>query len=121
MKHSLNDHAGYLIIDHTDSPGISESEIPARLKDSTIPVPAGKKFETDLWTCSHCQRGVYLNSNRTRERATCLHCYHYICDSCNVLYRKTGQCIPFKKVLDQAEKSIARSEIRGSLIKLTDS
>src|SRR4030095_6442022 len=120
MKHSLNDHSGYLEIDHTNSPGISESEIPAPLKNSTIPVPEGKKFETDIWNCSHCQRAVFLNKDRTRTRETCLYCYHYVCDECYKMLKITGKCIPFKKILDDAANLAEKSVNRGSLITLTD-
>lgn len=116
MKKSLNDHSGYLEIDHTNSPGISESDIPTELKSKVIPVPEGKKFEADVQQCSHCQRTVVLNPGRVRARAVCQYCYHYICDSCDEMLRATGQCIPFKKVLDEAESQL----IRGNepLIKL---
>ena len=99
MKHRLTDHSGFLEIDHTDSPGLSESEIPARLRESTIVVPKNTKFETDVQQCSHCQRTIVLNPLRVRPRAYCSNCDHYICDSCEVLRIKVG-CIPFKKTLD---------------------
>lgn len=120
MKHSLKDGSGYLIIDHTDSPGIKSEDIPARLRDSVIPVGPNQKFESDIQQCSHCQRAVVFNANRTRPRATCPYCYHYICDSCDKIRRATGQCIPFKKVLDEAEKSVISGKGVGPLIKLTD-
>lgn len=119
LKKSLNDHSGYLEIDHSASPGISEADIPATLKSSTIAVPEGKKFEADIQQCSHCQRAVVLNTNRVRSRAICKYCYHYICDECDKMLRVTGQCIPFKKVLDDAETLIEESVNRGSII-LTD-
>lgn len=100
MKHSLKDHSGYLIIDHKDSPGISPEEIPDRLKKSTIAVQKGQVYEADIQQCTHCQRGVILNTERIRERGYCPYCYHYICDSCREMLDITGQCIPFKKVLD---------------------
>lgn len=122
MKHRLSDHSGYLEIDHTSSPGISESDIPAQLKDSAITVPEGKKFQADIQQCSHCQRGIVLNASRVRPRAICPYCYHYICDSCDKLRRATGQCIPFKKILDDSQKIVEQSVNRGiePLIKLTD-
>jgi hypothetical protein len=103
MKHSLNDHAGYFIIDHTDSPGIRAEEVPPRLRNSTVAVAAGQKFETDLHTCSHCQRGVFPNPNRKRPRALCPYCYHYICDECDRVRKVTGKCNPIKKLLEESK------------------
>ncbi len=67
---SRHTQEGYLFIDHRASPG-------------TISVPEGKLFEGATITCSHCQRMVVLNHDRTRERGYCPHCDHYICDQCN--------------------------------------
>lgn len=117
MKHSLNDHSGYLIIDHSSSPGIKEEDIPLELKGKVTAVPEGQILERDIQQCTHCQREIILNPSRTRAREKCPYCYHYICDSCYELLRKTGTCIPFKKVLDEAETLIARGI--EPLIKLT--
>jgi ribosomal protein S27AE len=114
MKHSLKDGSGYLIIDHTDSPGIRESDIPARLRDSTPIVPAGKKFEADIQFCAHCGSQVILNPNRTRPREYCPKCNHYICD--NPICIKT--CSPIKKLFDHVDSHLSKSE--EPLIQLTD-
>ena len=42
----------------------------------------GGLFEAATTTCSHCQRIVVLNPDRTRERGYCRKCVHYICDEC---------------------------------------
>lgn len=100
MKHSLASGSGYLEIDHSNSPGITADE--ASKIPGAIAVGPGEKFERDIQQCSHCQRGVVLEPKRVRARAVCTHCYHYLCDECAVALTVTGQCIPFKQVLDAA-------------------
>lgn len=109
MKHRLTDGAGYLIIDHSNSPGIDPIDVPIRLRNSTPIVGEGKIFESEALNCSHCQRVIILNQKRTRERAVCLYCYHYVCDECNTIMRAAGQCIPFKKILDQAAAQVEKN------------
>ena len=99
MKHRLTDHSGYLIIDHTNSPGINEADIPARLRNTTPIVPEGKVFEADVQFCSHCQRSIILNPNRERPRGYCQKCDHYICDLCIGL-----DCNSIKRFIDLVEK-----------------
>lgn len=112
-KHSLKDGSGYLIIDHTDSPGIRPEDIPLALRGSSPAVLAGQKFETDIQFCAHCGSQVVLNKQRTRPREYCAKCNHYICD--NPICVK--ECAPLRKLFDQAETSLVRN---GSLVLLTD-
>lgn len=98
---TLNSHTGYLIVDHSNSPGISIDELPDRLKSTAVIAGAGEIVEFDTKSCSHCERQVYFNPGRVRDRGICYHCHHYICDSCNEIYRKTRLCVPFKAVLDK--------------------
>lgn len=102
MRHRLSDHAGGLVIDHTNSPGLTEADI-ATMRPGAVAVGEGQKLEIEIWQCTHCQAGVLLNPLRVRPRATCLKCYHYICDSCDAIMRATGLCKPFAAVLDQVE------------------
>lgn len=97
MKHSLTHGAGYLVIDHSDSPGVSPADV-AHVPGA-LAVSGGKKLEADVLTCAHCERAILLNPERARPRNHCQKCDHYICDSpsCNV------GCSPFKRVLDQAQ------------------
>lgn len=90
-------HEGYLLIDHTDSPGAG-------------PIPGGQKFEAATVTCSHCCRVVILNPNRVRARSYCAKCDHYICDDpiCN------AGCNPIAKQLDDAEAVIRNNLLLGS-------
>lgn len=107
---NLNSHTGYLIIDHSESPGINENDVPQRLRSSTSIVKEGEIFERDTKNCSHCERLIILEPKRVRERARCHYCNHYICDECDRMLRVTGQCIPFKKVVDRAQELVERGE-----------
>jgi hypothetical protein len=77
-------HEGYLLIDHSNSPG--------------IPGRTGK-LESATYTCSHCPRVVILNPNRSRPRGYCPGCNHYICDHCEAIRAQTG-CKTFKQIMD---------------------
>lgn len=101
MKHRLSDGAGGLIIDHTNSPGITPADV-AHVPGAIV-VGEGQKLEVEIWTCSHCERGVLPNPLRQRPRSVCLYCYHYICGHCEVIMRATGQCTPMQRTLDRAQ------------------
>lgn len=95
-RRRLKDHSGYLIVDHSDSPGISMSDIPARLRGLTIPVGNGEIFEADIQFCAHCGSQVVLHPKRVRPRGFCARCNHYVCDN-PVCSR---ECNPLKKQFD---------------------
>lgn len=82
----------YLLIDHSSAPGAGL-------------VGPGRKFESATITCSHCQRIVILNPDRTRARGHCRKCDHYICDepACN------KECIPMQMVLDNLQEQAFRN------------
>jgi hypothetical protein len=105
----LGSHTGFLEIDHRDSPGLSAADV-AHMPNA-LPVAAGQHLERDVKQCSHCQRMVVLEPNRVRARAYCGKCDHYICDSCEAIRVKTGECVPFLKRLDQAA-TIAEKFVR---------
>lgn len=71
-------------------------------------VSGGKLFEADTSTCSHCQRVVVLNPDRTRERGFCRKCYHYICDQCVGVMHQTLTCTPIAKKFDELETRALR-------------
>lgn len=100
MRRSLKDYAGYLLIDHRNSPGVTPGSLPLPTQSAeTAPiVPAGQVFESGTKICAHCQACVILNPQRTRERGYCAKCDDYICD--NPICR--AECRPFAKALDQA-------------------
>jgi hypothetical protein len=97
---TLSQGAGYLYIDHRDSPGLTPSDV-AHVPGALV-TPGGMVGEADTKQCSHCQRGVLLNPGRVRARAICHKCYAYICDGCEAMRVATGVCIPFKQVMDTA-------------------
>jgi len=111
MKTSLKDGSSYLIIDHSESPGINPEDVPARLRASTLITPAGQVTERDVQFCAHCGAQVILNPLRERPRSYCAKCDHYICD--NPVCNKT--CEPVKKLFDKIEKE----QNRGTIV-LTD-
>jgi len=103
MGKNLNSHTGYLIIDHSNSPGINPNDIPDKLRNSTLAVKEGQKFEADTKICSHCERGIILNPGRVRDRAICFYCHHYICDECDRIMKISGKCVPMKKIVDEMQ------------------
>jgi len=100
-------HEGYLMIDHRAGDGISQ-EI-AR-KTGAVAVPGGSLFESAVITCSHCQRGVILNPDRSRSRGYCPKCDHYICDACETVRVATGVCRPFKQIMDEVQNAALKQE-----------
>jgi hypothetical protein len=77
---------GYLLVDHSASPGLPDDVARAAGYDPAL-TREGKVFETKTLTCSHCRCTVVPNPLRTRERAFCFKCMHYVCDLCG--YRMT--------------------------------
>lgn len=106
MPTKQSTHTGYLLIDHRDSPGVSEDFAQASGKD-VIAVPGGTTLEADTYTCPHCNALVVKNPDRTRERAVCRKCMQVVCDSC------VGECVPFAKVLDELHAVAHRLDTRG--------
>lgn len=100
MKHQRSDGAGYLVIDHTNSPGLTAEE---SARFGLPPALGGTILERDTVTCGHCHCVVVLNPGRVRQRAHCLKCDCYICDGCEgIRVALGGACLPFEKVLDRA-------------------
>ncbi len=106
MKQSLKQGAGYLEIDHTNSPGLTFADV-AHVPGA-FAVGEGQRLERDVVTCSHCQRGVLLEPLRVRSRGYCPKCDHYVCDSCEAIRERTGECVPMLKVLDIVQEHAAR-------------
>jgi hypothetical protein len=103
---------GYLLIDHSNSPGVSNDAAVA----AGMPVGAGSGlFESATYTCSHCQFIVIIEPARTRDRTHCFQCDHDICDACGFTYAKTRTCVSFKAIaaslLESAAKEINIKEI----------
>ena len=91
----------YLLIDHRNSPGISQEFIHANHLDAPA-VGAGQVFESAMAVCGHCGADVVLNPNRTRERGWCWSCDKYLCDGCTTLRTVSGvPCKPMAQQLDE--------------------
>lgn len=111
---SKRSHEGYLLIDHSNSPGIPD--------DIGMPLglPAGfgrGRQELPTLTCNHCQKILIVNPLRNRERPHCRKCDHYICDECNVTRIVTGECRPYIQVVEDQHEKVIKQESLG-LIRL---
>ena len=104
---SLQRHDGYFMLDNRESPGVPDALMVAQ----GLPTGSGKHFfESACITCSHCERVVVLNPDRSRERGYCPKCDHYVCDQCETArVASGGACYPFKAMvqdlLEHADKT----------------
>lgn len=105
MKHSLHHGAGFLNVDHRESPGLSWEDIPlkARLAGMT-PVGRGVNFEADAYQCTHCERTIVLTAKHQdlHKRGYCPSCDHFICNRCEKWRRITGMCWSVRRAVDRA-------------------
>ena len=108
MAKSKRSNEGYLLLDHSNSPGLGEEVIHGMGDD--LPLNAGRgKFEAPTYTCSHCQAIVILNPLRQRERHYCTGCDHYICDTCGAIRAQTMECKTFLQIADEIQnRSVKR-------------
>ena|SRR5437899_5182779 len=95
MKSKIDSHLGYLVIDHTNSPGVTEEAL-RKAGVSGPGVPSGQLFEADTYTCPHCQRIVIKNPLRKRPRKVCNKCMQVVCDQGGCLI----ECVPFKQIAE---------------------
>jgi hypothetical protein len=72
---------GYMIVDHSASPGFTEEQARAVGYDPKM-CGEGKVFETKTFTCMDCKTSVVPNVFRVRPRESCRRCLHYVCDIC---------------------------------------
>lgn len=109
---SLRRHEGYLLIDSRNTPGLTEEIVKGI--DADLPAHAGRgMFEAPTYTCSHCCAVVVLNPRRTRERAYCSGCDHYLCDACGAAKAMTG-CKTFRQIIEETQEQAAKQA--GGLI-----
>lgn len=101
---------GYLMIDHRESPGVTPEQAMMAGRN-TLPVGRGQRFEAPTVNCSHCERLVVLNPGRTRDRAYCPKCNHYLCDQCEAARVQTGLCKPFAQRIDEFIDAAAKGHI----------
>ncbi len=125
MKRSLRNGAGYLQIDHRDSPGISVADV-AHIPGA-MAVAGGAVMETDVYQCSHCQRTIALHAPQARmkDRGYCPKCDHYVCNACEAARAKSGICVPMAQVVDAIGNQLVKGHVAVTLpagsILLTDS
>ena len=99
--------AGYVMIDHRDSPGFSCEQVgPERAKY----FGAGKVFEGKTLKCSHCEKQVIQNPDRLRHRGHCFKCDKYLCDQCAVVYKLDEECRSFDRFLDGYFTAVAHGK-----------
>jgi hypothetical protein len=97
----------YVLIDHRNSPGISQEFAHA----NRLPGPAvggGKVFESAIAVCHSCGGDIILNPNRTREREWCMEHDAYLCDRCALRRKLTGECISLRKKLSDLYNRLVR-------------
>jgi hypothetical protein len=97
-RHSIRSTEGYLLIDHSASPGLPAGFY-TKLGVRGLEVGEGCKFEAPTLTCAHCNAITIINPARTRARGYCRNCDAYVCDGCSA-----RPCKPFALILDEAEK-----------------
>lgn len=89
---------GYFLLDHRDSPGLTDEATHA----AGLPPGVGRgKVEMGTYTCSHCCRVVILNPLRNRDRAWCWSCDRYICDLCGAAMAASGKCVSIERIADE--------------------
>ena len=81
---SLKRHEGWLLLDHSASPGIPP-DIARKIGLDPKLVGEGRRLEAATITCKHCGGAYIKNLKRTRPRGYCRLCDHYICDGCEYL------------------------------------
>lgn len=102
---------GYLFIDHTQGPGVTEADLAKIPKKARgLAVPGGTKVDTATITCAHCQRQIIRNPWRQRERNRCWECFKYICDDCAVHLKVSGRCVTYEAVFDKLGTWIANGK-----------
>jgi hypothetical protein len=109
MPHiSKRSHEGLLIIDHSESPGVTPEDV-----NGMGPIVGkGQTFEAPIVQCCHCNVGVILNPLRNRPRNYCQKCDAYVCDQAGCL----TNCLPFEKVVDRALELGAKGLPAGGTI-----
>ena len=102
---SLRNREGYVLVDNRASPGVSDDTV--RKFDLPPGVNRGL-FEAPTYTCSHCQRVVVINPDRSRQREYCRKCDHYICDGCGAKMAVTKECKTFNQIADEIMEAGAK-------------
>ena len=108
---SLKRHEGWLLLDHSASPGIP-ADVARKMGVDPRGVAGGKKMEAATVSCKHCGGHVVKNPKRVRARAYCRMCDHYICDGCDQLRAMPDYVHrPIEAVFVAAMTSASRGEM----------
>jgi len=77
---SVTKSAGYLHVDHRNSPGLPEDAARKMGYDPAL-VREGKVFEADTLACCHCP-SVFIKRKGADMIGRCTKCDGYVCDAC---------------------------------------
>jgi len=87
---------GYLLVDHTASPGMAKDL-------AGLSTGEGTKVELPTVRCGHCPSAYVINPWRQRERGHCFKCHHRLCDECAIAYKINKICRPWVQVVDDVK------------------
>jgi hypothetical protein len=116
-------HEGYLLVDNSAGPGVdagtlAELERRAGKRATVAGVSEGRTFEAGILTCAHKHCGqsqMIVNPLRTRDRAYCRKCDHYICDTCD-LVRKLGDDSCSHGFIERKREQAAKAQQSGLIL-----
>lgn len=97
MSTSIGRSEGWLMIDHSNSPGIPEDLARKWAAQGTIVKPGSSVLEAGSYTCVHCQVIVVKNKHRTRPREICRKCMAVVCDRASCVL----ECQPFEVLVEK--------------------
>lgn len=101
-----SNHENYLFID-------AGAGIPAEMLVAVglDPRLGRGQHELKTFTCNHCATQLIVNPWRTRERAWCKSCDHYVCDRCKeAQVAAGGACRPFRALADEVAEAFDKGK-----------
>lgn len=106
MRRRMTDGQGYIKIDHSHSPGLTDEEMVAIGLPVIPSLRKGQVFEAGMIRCAHCPIMVILNPKRVRPRNYCPKCHEYVCEQPGCI----NNCTPFDEqiedLFDEANRSL---------------
>ena len=117
--HSERSREGYLLIDHSNSPGVRPEDIGGVM----APGVGVKVFESSTFTCPHCHRQCVVVRKRSARRVEphwCSKCDRRVCDNvaCRLHCRNMNRLLD--RLLEQAFRFIGREDNPDSRVFVTD-
>lgn len=94
---SLGRQQGYLLVDHSNSPGIPEDLARKWAAQGSVVKPGSTVLEADSYTCAHCQFIIVKNPKRLRPREVCRKCMAVVCDRASCVL----ECQPFEMLIEK--------------------